>query len=149
MYFKPHTTPNQTHKRMAKNVAVYFVNYRGFVMMLKDKYSKRWMTPGGNVELGETLFGAMTREFEEETSSQFPKNFIIKKEWCWNQHTMVYLIFSRDQVTKFMETNETIDRRFFHHKEVIKIPNIRSCVRDSFSDLNISQEIESYLKNRW
>ena len=134
---------------MAKNVAVYFVNYRGFIMMLKHKQSKRWMTPGGNVEIGESLFGAMTREFEEETSSQFPKNYVLKKEWYWNNNTMVYLIFSRDRVTKFMETNETIDRRFFHHTDVRKIPNIRSCVRDSFQQLNISEEIEKYLKNRW
>lgn len=134
---------------VAKNVAVYFVNYRGFVMMLKHKYSKCWMTPGGNIEFGESNFKAMTREFEEETNSQFPKNFVIRKEWYWQNDTQVYLIFSRDRISNFMETNETIDQKFIHYTEVPNIPNIRSCVRNSFKELNISQEIETYLKNRW
>jgi 8-oxo-dGTP pyrophosphatase MutT (NUDIX family) len=134
---------------MLKNVAVYFVNYRGFVLLLKNKYTNKWMTPGGNIERGESTFVAMTREFKEETSSSFPNTFTIQNEWRYKEDTKVYLVFSRSFMSEFRTTDETIDRKFFHYKDIKNIRNIRMCVKNSFEDLNICEEIDKYLMNRW
>ena len=115
-----------------KNVAVYFVNYRGFVLLLKNKSTNKWMTPGGNIEKGETTFVAMTREFKEETNANFPNKFLIRNEWRYKGDTKVYLIFSRSFISDFAQTNETIDRKFFHYKDIQNIRNIRMCVKNSF-----------------
>jgi 8-oxo-dGTP pyrophosphatase MutT (NUDIX family) len=134
---------------MFKNVAVYFVNYRGFVLLLKNRTTNKWMTPGGNIELGETTFVALKREFKEETNASFPNSFMIKNEWRYKDDTKVYLIFSKSLISEFQTTNETIDRRFFHYKDIQNIRNIRMCVKNSFQELNICEEIEAYLNNRW
>ena len=107
------------------------------------------MTPGGNIERGESTFVAMTREFKEETNSCFPNTYTIQNEWRYKEDTKVYLVFSRSFMSEFRTTDETIDRKFFHHKDIKNIRNIRLCVKNSFEDLNISEEIDKYLMNRW
>jgi len=130
---------------MVENVAVYFVNYSGFVLMLRDRYTRNWMTPGGCVEPGESAFESTTREFLEETSSKFPTNYVVAKRWLWRGKTAVFLVFSREYLTPFTKTSETCGRWFFHYSEIQNVQNMRSCVKNSFSDLNISAEVESFL----
>jgi 8-oxo-dGTP pyrophosphatase MutT (NUDIX family) len=134
---------------MSKNVAVFFVNYRGFVLLLKNRLTNKWMTPGGGIEKGESSIVALKREFKEETNASFPNSFMIKNEWQYKNDTKVYLIFSRSFISEFETTNETIDRKFFHYKDIKNIKNIRMCVKKSFEELNICTEIEDYLRNRW
>jgi 8-oxo-dGTP pyrophosphatase MutT (NUDIX family) len=135
-------------KTIMNNVAVYFVNSKGFVMMLQDRHTRKWMTPGGMIENNETPFKGMIREFREETNCPFPlHNYTILKEWLWHNHTKVYLVLSTHKFSNvFRPTNETVRRKFFHYTELHYIHDLKRYVKHSMRDLKISSEINNILK---
>nr|QOI90636.1 hypothetical protein HWQ62_00505 [Pyramimonas orientalis virus] len=126
-----------------KNVTVYLMNSNGYIMLLQDRRTRKWMTPGGMIEHNETPFKGMIREFKEETNCNFPlHDYTIIREWLWHNHTKVYLIHSKHRFpTTFKQTNETIKRRFIHYTELHYIHDLKHYVKQSIRDLQLLQEI--------
>lgn len=129
-----------------RNVALYFINSEGYVMILQCKETRKWMTPGGIVEEYETPFKAMIREFKEETNTNFPlHNYTLIKDWVWNHHTKVYLIHSDHKFPKvFKPTNETSRRRFVHYTQLLYSYELKYYVKKSIRELRLIQCIDSF-----
>jgi 8-oxo-dGTP pyrophosphatase MutT (NUDIX family) len=128
-----------------KNVAVYFINSKGYVMMLQCRETRKWMTPGGMIDNYETPFKGMIREFKEETNSYFPlHNYTILNEWVWNNHTKLYLIHSNHRFPNvFKATNETVRRRFVHYTQLLYFGDLKLYVRKSMKELRVLHFIDS------
>ena len=129
---------------MIKNACVYLINKYGYVMMIKCRRSRLWMTAGGKIEKNETPYECMIREFNEETNQYFPVNrsrLLLNMSW---KDTQIFLVLT-DQTfqRKLINTRESCDLKFIHYKNFSNNHYIKRYVKNSFRDLNIYQLIES------
>ena len=97
-----------SQKITIKNSAIVLVSnlgaYSRFII-LRDRNSKKWMIPGGNMERGETPFQGMKREFYEEVGQDLP---ILEKQLKFDfprYKTRVYIGLSNSKIN-FIENDE-------------------------------------------
>ena len=130
-----------------KNTAIVLMNNRGFVLMLKCRFTQRWMTPGGKIELGESPFMGMLREFREETGYCLPQSRILKTvNWPRkNPRTRIYVAVSDEPLPKFKETEEVVERRLVHWSDIMNMnrEEIRHNVKRSFFELGLDNLVKS------
>lgn len=130
---------------MARNACVFLVNKRGYVMMLKCRSTRLWMTPGGRVEHKESAWEGMLREFEEETRCSLSvKDCSLLQRGQWRDTAVFVLRFDYRMPHRFQPTNETVARRFVHYTELIDSPRVKSYVKKSFDALRIAATIERH-----
>lgn len=133
---------------MIKNACVYMINKYGYVLMIKCRRSRLWMTAGGKIGNNETPYECMMREFSEDTNHSFPINRSrLLNEWSWKE-TQIFLIltdqtFQRKTCTK---KNELCSLKFIYYKKFHDNHYIKRYVKNSFRDLNISHLIEKQIK---
>lgn len=133
---------------MVKNACVYLINKHGYVMMIKCRRSRLWMTAGGKIGKNETPYECMMREFNQGTNHCFPINRSrLLNEWSWKD-TQIFLVLT-DQTfqRKTIKTNEQCDLKFIHYKEFFNNHYIKRYVKNSFRDLDIYHLIESNIVN--
>jgi len=129
---------------MIKNACVYLFNKHGYVLMLKCRRSRLWMTAGGKIEKNETPYECMMREFNEETNHFFPVNrsrLLLDVSW---KDTQIFLVLT-DQTfqRKAVKTSESCDLKFIHYKSFHDNHYIKRYVKNSFRDLNLYHVIET------
>ena len=58
-----------------KNASIIVVTGRNYdrVLMVRDAKNKKWMFPGGKIDIGERPWNAAKREFKEETGFDLPR----------------------------------------------------------------------------
>lgn len=61
-------------------------NENGEILLVKDRYKEIYTFPGGQVEVGENLIDALTREVREETGVEIEVNKLI----CISSNTGTY-----------------------------------------------------------
>ena len=132
-----------------KNTCVYLFNKNGYLLVLKCRFSKCWMTVGGAVEPYESPLNGMKREFKEETNHEFPTHkctFFETYQW---KDTLVYLAMVNHRFPSvFEKTSETTAMRFIHYSKILVMNNIKRYVKKSFSELNLQSKIEEIVGKR-
>jgi ADP-ribose pyrophosphatase YjhB (NUDIX family) len=100
------------------------------LLLLKDKYTNEWMTPGGHIENNETPIQAMKREYFEETSYKLPKIYKLNS-FIYNNHTQIFYAMTNDNI-KFKPTNETSNFNLININKLNKI-KLKSYVKKSYN----------------
>lgn len=96
------------------------------ILMVRDRVSGKWSTPGGQKDPGESDFATMKREYFEETGMPLPylKNY-TKVLYGYTKHTAIYVCPDTFvDITKFRSNNEM---------DAICWAPISSLVRSNFS----------------
>ena len=88
---------------MCKNssgLVYYEYNKNLYLLILRDRITKEWMVPGGEIDKidyknGDPSWTAFKREFKEEVGTNFPCDYLRKKEEKFNRgnpvHTKIYV----------------------------------------------------------
>lgn len=127
------------------NTCIYLINKQGYVMMLRCRATRMWMTPGGKLERGESTWQGMLREFEEETNTALSTKECSLLHKAWWRDTCVYVVLLKYRLpNRFRATNETTERRFIHYTQLVANPRVKSYVKKSFEALDVSQIIKSF-----
>lgn len=91
---------------------------QGRVFLVKHSYVAGWHLPGGGVEHGETLVGALTRELREEGNIELlgpPELYGIywNRRVAWRDHVALYVVRSFRQTAPPQPNSEIIAHGFF------------------------------------
>ena len=96
-------------KQPPTNVALVVVTDRQRILLVRDKKTSKWMTPGGKIEpKDKSLFEAALREFKEETSFDLSISDISNIQTYEKLgHTIIFIVHTSQRFGKFQPTNET------------------------------------------
>ncbi len=102
-----------------------FVVKDGKVLLVKEKEYKNLETPGGKIEIGESVEDALKREFLEETGHKIN---IIRPIYTYNRYDYIFIMYlielkkkvlepdvteirwaSKDEIKRMLKNNETDD----------------------------------------
>ena len=91
---------------------------QGRVFLVKHSYVTGWHLPGGGVEHGESLLGALTRELREEGNIESlgaPELYGIywNRRIAWRDHVALYVVRSFRQTAPPQPTGEIVAHGFF------------------------------------
>jgi len=91
---------------------------QGRVFLVKHSYVTGWHLPGGGVEHGESLLGALTRELREEGNIEplgAPELYGIywNRRIAWRDHVALYVVRSFRQTAPPQPTGEIVAHGFF------------------------------------
>jgi len=91
---------------------------QGRVFLVKHSYVSGWHLPGGGVEHGESLLGALTRELREEGNIESlgaPELYGIywNRRIAWRDHVALYVVRSFRQTAPPQPTGEIVAHGFF------------------------------------
>ena len=107
---------------LANNVAIILITYKNKVLFVRDRTSKKWMTPGGHRDGNESEFEGALREFREETSfsinpenitSDIKSHIILHKN---GKKTKIYIIHSNQEFPSYntyIVHNRKIDKLYY------------------------------------
>ena len=135
-------------RKKAKNVAILLLHknnnneYR--ILMVRDKYNKKWMIPAGGIKRNkkEGAYTAIKREFYEETTiklSYFTKGKFMEYYYEATR-TLFFIGFTRKSFPKDrIRTNETdkidhINAKKFYYN-ISRLKGIKSYVRKSYIEV--------------
>ena len=95
------------------------INRAGEVFLVKHSYAEGWHLPGGGVELGETLTGALTRELLEEGNITLlapPRlhGFYFNASASVRDHVALFVVREFEQREAPVPNSEIIEHGFFH-----------------------------------
>jgi 8-oxo-dGTP pyrophosphatase MutT (NUDIX family) len=87
---------------LANHAAIIFITNKNHILLVRERISKEWMTPGGHRDGNESEFECALREFREETSFSIdPENIksitshvILHKN---GKKTKIYIIHSNQE----------------------------------------------------
>ena len=124
-----------------RNVAAV-VFTKKHILMLLDKYKRKWMTPGGRLERADrTDLDGMKREYFEEVSSKFPEQNLVETVFYHKTSTIIYLISVPNEFPlNYKQNNEVAKKSWISFKELYKIP-IKKYVKESLLDLRDKNKI--------
>jgi ADP-ribose pyrophosphatase YjhB (NUDIX family) len=105
-------------RSMTIGVRALVIDAEGRLLLIKPRYVKGWILPGGGLERGETAFEALVRELKEETAvtvKGVPKLLGVyshEREFR-GDHVLLYLITDFEP-GNFAPSLEILEARFFN-----------------------------------
>ena len=124
-------------KNKLKNAVIILYNNNQF-LMVRDRIDKKWMFPGGGININENPFDCAKREFYEETKLKLNKFGKIKFEhFIYKEKTIIYYGKTKKYINpKYINTNETDKLSFISLSSILKENlKIKSYVIKSFRKL--------------
>jgi 8-oxo-dGTP pyrophosphatase MutT (NUDIX family) len=126
---------------LANNVAIIFIKDKYHVLFVRDRTSKKWMTPGGHKNKTESEFEGALREFREETSfsinpenitSEIKSHMILHKN---GKKTKIYIIHSNQEFPSYnpyIVHNRETDKLYY-----LKLDDLKKILQDQEKNHNI------------
>ena len=138
----------KTSKTTVKNAAILLFDNNGKILLVKNRKTDKWQTPGGTIESTDpTPLSAAVREFREETDHQL-KQYTVLYAYDYDgkitfvhhddydnfngNQTRLFIIDSNDTIpdNANLVNNEMSERRWFDTKA---LPEMRQSDADSLS----------------
>lgn len=119
-----------------KYTTIIFITPTNRILLVKLRHNNKWTTPGGHIEpFDKSIWDAAQREFHEEVGTILNTFDIINKQsYNYHNHTMIYIIYSKQRINNFIPNNEVINLKFMRLNKLINILNdpilskiLRSC----------------------
>ena len=131
---------------LANHAAIVFITNKNHVLLVREKSSKEWMTPGGHRDGDESEFECALREFREETSFSInPENFtsdiithiILHKN---GKMTKIYIIHSNQEFPLY-------NHKMVHNRETDKLCYVELDDLKTLLQTGLYQEKEIKMKS--
>jgi 8-oxo-dGTP pyrophosphatase MutT (NUDIX family) len=127
-----------------RNATIIFITPTDRILLVKLRKDHKWTTPGGMIDRTDpSPWYAACREFREEVGVRLRNSKIKnKREYNYQNHTMIYIIHSTQKIRNFIPNNEIIDITFMRISKLIGMLNdpiqvnlIKYCAVRSFNEL--------------